>query len=98
MKVPRSNHSLVVVQGKIVAIGGYQGSETTWQVEVLDVETNRWNFVDKLPSSRSALSFVEVDYNSLEEGARKGLRWKGEVKFGGKFKDEEDEDSMEMRD
>jgi len=33
MKTPRSNHSLAVVQGRLVAIGGYQGIETTKKVE-----------------------------------------------------------------
>ena len=29
MMLPRSNHSLAVVQGRLVVIGGYQGTETT---------------------------------------------------------------------
>jgi hypothetical protein len=36
MMVPRSNHSLAVVQGRLVVIGGYQRTETTSKVEVLD--------------------------------------------------------------
>ena len=35
MMVPRSNHSLAVVQGRLVVIGGYQGTETTSKVKVL---------------------------------------------------------------
>ena len=36
MMVPRSNHSLAVVQGRLVVIGGYQGTETTSKVKMLD--------------------------------------------------------------
>ena len=36
MMVPRSNHSRAVVQGRLVVIGGYQRTETTSKVEVLD--------------------------------------------------------------
>ena len=39
MMVPRSNHSLAVVQGRLVVIGGYQRTETTSKVEVLDSGT-----------------------------------------------------------
>ena len=35
MMVPRSNHSLAVVQGRLVVFGGYQGTETTSKEEVL---------------------------------------------------------------
>ena len=40
MMVPRSNNSLDVVQGRLVVIGGYQGTETTSKVEVLDRSSN----------------------------------------------------------
>ena len=40
MKTPRSNHSLAVVQGRLVAMGGYQGIETTKKVEFLDMSFN----------------------------------------------------------
>ena len=40
MKTPRSNHRLAVVQGRLVAMGGYQGIETTKKVEFLDMSFN----------------------------------------------------------
>ena len=40
MMVPRYNHSLVVVQKRLVVICGYQGTETTSKVEVLDRSSN----------------------------------------------------------
>ena len=38
--VVRSYHSLVFVQGRLVVIGGYQGTETTSKVEVLDMSSS----------------------------------------------------------
>ena len=32
MMMPRFNHSLAVVQGRLVLMGGYQGTQTTWNV------------------------------------------------------------------
>ena len=40
--VPRSNHSLAVVQGSLRVIGGYQGTETTSKVEVLNMSSKTW--------------------------------------------------------
>jgi hypothetical protein len=45
MMVPRSNNSLAMVQGRLVGIGGYQGTETTSKVEVLDRSSNTWEEV-----------------------------------------------------
>jgi hypothetical protein len=45
MMVPRSNNILAVVQGRLVVIGGYQGTETTSKVEVLDRSSNTWGEV-----------------------------------------------------
>ena len=43
--VVRSNHSLVVVQGRLVVIGGYQNTQTTSKVEVLDMSLSPWEEV-----------------------------------------------------
>ena len=32
LKVPKSNHSLAVVQGRLMVMGGYQGTQTTRKV------------------------------------------------------------------
>ena len=75
MVVPRSNHSLAVVQGRLVVIGGYQGTETLSKVEVLDMSSNSWEEVGEMSTSRSALSSGVVTYNNLVEEVREGLRW-----------------------
>ena len=75
MMVLRSNHSLAVVQGRLVVIGGYQGTETTSKVEVLDMTSNTWEEVGEMSTSRSALSSGAVTFNSLVEEVREGLRW-----------------------
>ena len=87
MMVPRSNNSLAVVQGRLVVIGGYQGTETTSKVEVLDMSSNTWEEVGEMSTSRSALSSGVVTFNSLVEEVREGLRWHQE--------DEEKMDGME---
>ena len=45
--VPRSNHSLALVQGRLVVIGGNQGTETKSKVEVLDMSSNTWEEVEE---------------------------------------------------
>ena len=75
MMVPRSNHSLAVVHGRLMVIGGYQGIETTSKVEVLDMSSNTWEEVGEMSTSRSALSSGVVTYNNLVEEVREGLRW-----------------------
>ena len=54
--VVRSNHSLVLVQGRLVVIGGYQDTETTIKVEVPDMSSSTWEEVLEISTSRSALS------------------------------------------
>ena len=78
MKTPRSNHTLAVVQGRLVAVGGYQGTEITSRVEVLDMNKDTWEEVGGLSTSRSALASAVVNFNSLEEEVRESLRWQRE--------------------
>ena len=75
MMVPRSNHSLAVVQGRLVVMGGYQGTETTSKVEVLNMSSNTWEEVGEMSTSRSGLSSGVVTFNDLVEDVREGLRW-----------------------
>merc|ERR1719250_479749 len=70
MCTPRSEHSLAVVQGKIVAIGGYTGEDYTSKVEQLNLRTNSWEEIEDLPCKRSALSSVSISFNKLQEEAR----------------------------
>ena len=75
MKTPRSNHTLAVVQGRLVAVGGYQGTETTSRVEVLDMNTDTWEEEGGLSTTRSALAYAVVNFNSLIEEVGESLRW-----------------------
>ena len=77
MNTPRSNHSLAVVQGRLVVMGGYQGGETTRKVEMLDLTSNIWEEVGELSTNRSALSCGVVPFNRLDEKVRENLRWQG---------------------
>merc|ERR1712098_793331 len=71
---PRSNHSLAVVQGKLVAMGGYTGTDTSSKVEMLNLNTNTWEALTDMPSNRSALSSCVVPFTKLAEEARNTLR------------------------
>ena len=58
--VPRSNHSLALVQGRLVVIGGYQGTETKSKVEVLDMSSNTWE-EDTIKGEREKTSMKQVE-------------------------------------
>ena len=76
MKTPRFNHSLAVVQGKRVAIGGgCTGTGHTRKVEMLNLTSNTWEEVGELSTSRFALTSGVVTFNALVEEVREGLRW-----------------------
>ena len=73
MNTPRLNHSLAVIQGKLVAIGGRSlggGGYVTRQVEMLNLNTNTWKLVTNLPSYRDALSSYVVPFNKLSTEVR----------------------------
>ena len=56
MMVSSSNHSLAEVQGRLLVIGGYQETETTSKVEMLDMSSiTCWEEGVELSTSRSAL-------------------------------------------
>ena len=74
MNLPRCAHSLVVLQGKLVVIGGYTGRDTTNKVEQLDLLSNTWEEMEELPCTRSALSSGVISFNKLKEEARDTFR------------------------
>ena len=56
MMVSSSNHSLAEVQGRLLVIWGYQETETTSKVEMLDMSSiTCWEEGVELSTSRSAL-------------------------------------------
>ena len=74
MCTPRSEHSLAVVQGKIVVIGGYTGEDATSKVEQLHLRTNIWEEMEDRPCKRSDMSSVSISFNKLKEEARDTYR------------------------
>ena len=79
MLVPRSNHCLEVVNGRLLAIGGYDHmGHTTAHVESLNLETKVWSLVGTLPSSRSSLSSCVVPAAEVQEELRNYLECKEE--------------------
>ena len=45
MNIPRSKHSMAVVGGQILVAGGFVGTEVTASAEILNLRTNKWDFV-----------------------------------------------------
>ena len=73
MATARSNHSLSVVNGRLVVAGGYDGTSTTAQVEMYDFETDTWSEVCPLAAKRSALSCCTVPLAALGPQLRERL-------------------------
>ena len=59
MLVPGSNHNLAVVQGRLLGIGGYQGTETKSKVEVLVMSSTTWEEVEKGMGRRRLLDTIK---------------------------------------
>jgi len=78
MLCPRSNHALVVLDGQIVAIGGYDGSSTTNQVEAFNLETQTWSPLCALSIKKSAHTVVTVPFTDLEQSTQVILNSKQE--------------------
>ena len=96
----RSNFSLVVLDGLLVAVGGFTGSRTTASMEVLDrgvwlhCPDTAW-----LPLPRSALACAVLPISGMEQHLQKedvsGLRELEELMFRLDLEDGEDSDTSE---
>ena len=75
MGTQRSNFSLVSMDGKLVAAGGYDGRGTTDVVEVYHPERDEWQEVSRLPSPKSALAAVVVPREELTREAQERCRY-----------------------
>ena len=75
MGTQRSNFSLVSMDGKLVAAGGYDGRGTTDMVEVDHPERDEWQEVSRLPSPKSALAAVVVPRGELTREAQERCRY-----------------------
>ena len=75
MGTQRSNFSLVSMDGKLVAAGGYDGRGTTDMVEVDHPERDEWQEVSRLPSPKSALAAVVVPREELTREAQERCRY-----------------------
>ena len=90
MGTQRSNFSLVSMDGKLVAAGGYDGRGTTDMVEVDHPERDEWQEVSRLPSPKSALAAVVVPREELTREAQERCRYQKR----GDFMEEEIEKSL----
>ena len=97
----RSNFSLVVLDGLLIAVGGFTGSRTTASMEVLDrgvwlhCPDTAW-----LPLPRSALACAVLPISGMEQHLQKedvsGLRELEELMFRLDLEDGEDSDTSEV--
>jgi N-acetylneuraminic acid mutarotase len=76
MRRPRSNFRLVAVGGRLLAVGGYNGSSVIASVECYDPERNLWWEVSGLPRPKSGLATAVVPRAKLAttDGFRYGQR------------------------
>ena len=74
MKTPRSNHTLALVEGSLIAVGGYQGTNPTSHVELLDWDGWRWVSAGRLPWPRSAPTSAVIATAQLAEEIRERFR------------------------
>merc|ERR1712066_1121517 len=58
---PRSNFGIAVVDQQIIAIGGFNGFQTTFNVEAYDDETDEWYEIADMSIFRSALACCVVN-------------------------------------
>ena len=96
----RSNFSLVVLDGLLVAVGGFTGSRTTASMEVLDrgvwlhCPDTAW-----LPLPRSALACAVLPISGMEQHLQEedlsGIRELEERMFRLDLEDQEDSDTSE---
>lgn len=79
MLVPRSEHAVAELDGKIYAIGGYpSGRVPSDVVQVYDVAADRWTTLPNLPTQRNHLAVVAIERKVYVAGGR----------FGGGFNSE----------
>ena len=54
-------------EGKLVAVGGYDGTSTTTAVESYDFSAGTWSPVGSLPTPRSAICAAVVPASAVEQ-------------------------------
>jgi len=57
---PRSNFGIEVLDGCVVAVGGFNGFQTTYNVEQYDIEADEWYEIQDMSIFRSALGCTIV--------------------------------------
>ncbi len=70
MPTPRGALAAAELDGKLYAIGGYDGNANSGAVEVYDPSTNRWTIKTPLPTPRDHLAAVAVQNRLYAFGGR----------------------------
>jgi N-acetylneuraminic acid mutarotase len=73
MPSPRGALAAVALDGKLYAIGGYDGNGNTGAVEVYDPATQRWAGRAPLPTPRDHLAAAVIDGRIYASGGRRDL-------------------------
>ena len=73
MITPRCNNALVMQEGKLVAVGGYDGPSTTADVQSFDFSVGTWSSVSSLPTPRSATWTAVVPAAAVEQSLRNNI-------------------------
>lgn len=75
MPTARGALAVAEVEGKLYAIGGYNGTENPDPVEVYSLNTDSWSSVTPLPTLRDHLTAVSIGRRIYAIGGRVGLNY-----------------------
>ena len=73
MKICRSRVGVAVFEGKLYAIGGFDGTNRLDSAEVYDPETDEWSIIPSMKERRSALGCVAFESQIFVCGGYDGL-------------------------
>ena len=73
MSSPRSNFSLGILEGRLVAAGGFNGASVSLLVEIFDPETGVWEKGESMVEAKSGMASVVVDRGMLSEEVQEAV-------------------------
>ncbi len=76
MPTARGALGVTVYQGRLYAIGGYDGDNNSAAVEVFDPQTNIWTSVAAMPTARDHLAVVTASDKIYAIGGRPSLNYR----------------------
>ena len=72
MESGRAGAGAVVVDGKVMVVGGFSGTEFLSSVEIYNPSDNTWQSGPSLPAPRSGMGVAALDGNVYVAGGNRG--------------------------